>query len=59
MPIPRIAIIDYKDIEDDGDNTTVVHETPDYSVWFDDTDKVIAEIETLEVSVVEIILRAL
>lgn len=47
--IPRIAIIDYKDIEDDGDNTTVVHETPDYSVWFDDTDKVIAEIETLEV----------
>lgn len=47
--IPRIAIIDYKDIEDDGDDTTVVHETPDYSVWFDDTDKVIAEIETLEV----------
>lgn len=48
--IPRIAIIDYKDIEDDGDDTTVVHETPDYSVWFDDTDKVIAEIETLKVT---------
>lgn len=47
--IPRIAIIDYKDIEEDGKDTTVVHETPDYSVWFDDTDKVIAEIETLEV----------
>ena len=47
--IPRIAIIDYKDIEEDGEDTTVVHETPDYSVWFDDTDKVIAEIETLEV----------
>ena len=47
--IPRIAIIDYKDIEEDGEDTTVVHETPDYSVWFDDTDKVIAEIETLKV----------
>lgn len=48
--IPRIALIEYKDIVEDGDDTTVVHETPDYSVWYDDTDKVIAEIETLEVT---------
>ena len=48
--VDKVENIDYKDIEDDGDDTTVVHETPDYSVWFDDTDKVIAEIETLKVT---------
>lgn len=47
--IPRIALIEYKDIQCDGDDSTVVHKTPDYSVWYDDTDQMIAEIAELDV----------
>ncbi len=46
--IPRIALIEYKDIQCDGDDSTVVHKTPDYSVWYDDTDQMIAEIAELD-----------
>lgn len=46
--IPRIALIEYKDIQCDGDDSTVVHKTPDYSVWYDDAGQMVAEIATLE-----------
>ena len=46
--IPRIALIEYKDIQCDGDDSTVVHKTPDYSVWYDDAGQMVAEIEKLE-----------
>lgn len=47
--IARISIIEYQDIQCDGDDSTIVHETPDYSVWFEDTDAIVEEIEALEV----------
>ena len=35
-------------IQCDGDDSTVVHKTPDYSVWYDDAGQMVAEIEKLE-----------
>lgn len=47
--IPRISLIEYKDVQCDGKDSTVVHRTNDYSVWYENTEDIVAEIETLEV----------
>lgn len=48
----RISLIDYKDIEDDGKDTTILHYSPDLSIWFenDDVEVLKAEIGRLGAS---------
>ena len=46
--IPRVSLIEYRDYLEDGEDSTVVHTTPDYSVWYDDVSQIVAEIDTLE-----------
>lgn len=33
----RIALIDYRDIEEDGDSSTVLHQGSTYSIWFENS----------------------
>lgn len=46
--IPRVALIEYRDYLADGEDSTVVHTTPAFSVWYDDVAEIVAEIDTLE-----------
>lgn len=46
--IPRVSLIEYKDVLSDGEDSTVVHTSPSYTVWYDDVSQVVAEIDTLD-----------
>lgn len=46
--IPRVSLIEYKDVLSDGEDSTVVHTSPAYTVWYDDVSQVVEEIDTLE-----------
>ena len=48
--ISRISLIEYQDIQCDGMDSTKVHTTPEYSVWFDDVEQMVEEIDSLYVS---------
>ena len=45
--IARISLILYSDITVEGEDSTI-SETPDYSVWFDDVEMMVEEIENIE-----------